>query len=73
MLGGPKRYGYLCLMRPPVPGAVPRDGLVRCDDVGGYSKESGRHYWGRVVYDRELTEAEAEHYDLEPTALVVLD
>ena len=69
----PMRYGYLCLMRPPMPGAVPRDGLIQCEDKEGRSMESGHHYWGRVVYNRELTEDEVRHYELEPAALAVLD
>lgn len=66
-------YGYLCLMRPPCPGAVPREGLIQSDGRVGYSMSSGHHYLGRVVYDRELTEDEIRHYDLEPTPLVVVD
>ena len=66
-------YGYLCLMRPPMPGAVPIDGLIQCDDKEGRSMESGHHYWGRVVYSRKLTEGEIRHFDLEPTALAALD
>ena len=68
----PVYYGYLCLMRPPMPGAVPRDGLTHCEEKDDYSI-SGHHYWGRVVYNRKLTEDEIRHYDLEPTALATLD
>ena len=56
-------YRYLCRMRPPGPGAVPRDGLMYADcsekDV------NGRHYWGVAAYSRKLSKEEAEHYDLE--------
>jgi len=67
-----QEYAYLCLMRPPVPGAVPREGLDSVDFKEGHSL-SGHHYWGHVIYNRRLTEEEAHHYDLEETALVVLD
>ena len=73
MLEGSMHYGYLCLMRPPELGAIPREGLVQCDYKDGYSAESGHHYWGRAVYERELTEEEVRHYDLERTALAVTD
>lgn len=65
-------HAYLCLMRPPTPGAIPRDGLERVDFKEGRSL-LGRHYWGRVIYTRELSEEEMSHYDLEDTALCVLD
>lgn len=65
-------HGYLCLMRPPYPGAVPRDGLEKIDFKEGRGK-SGHFYWGRAVYSRKLSEEEVKHYDLEETALAVLD
>ena len=67
-----KRYAYLCLMRPPTPGAVPREGLDFVDFREGKSL-SGHHYWGHAVYKRQLTPQEMDHYDLEETALVVTD
>ena len=65
--------GYLCLMRPPMIGAVPKRGLVQVDFREGASMESGHHYWGRVVYNRELSPEEVADYELERTALAVLD
>ena len=65
-------YGYYCLMRPPMPGAVPRDGMVRCEAKEGTAL-SGHHYWGRVMYERKLTDYEVKHYDLEPAAMVAPD
>lgn len=65
-------HGYLCLMRPPYPGAVPRDGLERVDFKEGRAP-SGHFYWGRAMYSRELSEEERSHYDLEETPLAVLD
>lgn len=67
-----QQFAYLCLMRPPTPGSVPRDGLDSVDFKEGCSL-SGHHYWGHAIYNRKLTEEEVWHYDLEETALVVLD
>ena len=55
---------YRCLMRPPMPGAVPREGLNAVWFDEGETP-SGHHYWGTAVYIRELTEEEISHYDLE--------
>ena len=67
-----KVWAYLCLMRPPMPGAIPMDGLDFVDWREGKSL-SGHHYWGRAVYTRKLTEEEVRLYELEETALVVTD
>ena len=67
-----EKYAYLCLMRPPTPGAVPKDGLDSVDFREGKSL-SGHHYWGHAIYNRKLSEKEMDHYDLEETALCVLD
>lgn len=64
-----KRYGYLCLMRPPMPGSVPRDGLISASFDEGVSARSGHRYCGTVVYGRELSAAEIEGYELEKTVL----
>ena len=37
-------YRYMMLMRPPVPGAIPREGLVEVLDRESW--RNGRHYWG---------------------------
>ena len=73
MLNEKEYYGYYCLMRPPMPGAVPIDGLVQCEDKEGVSLASKHHYWGRVVYDRPLSAEEVLHFELEPTSLAVTD
>jgi hypothetical protein len=67
-----EQYGYYCLMRLPGPGAIPKDGLDGVDFKEGYSL-SGHHYWGHAIYNRKLTDEEVLHYDLEETALVVMD
>lgn len=58
-----KKYRYGCRMRPPGPGAVPRDGLIRC--VYDYAMWLPDEYWGGVEYNRPLTPEEVDHYDLE--------
>lgn len=58
-----EEYTYLCRMRPPAPGAVPRNGLKAV-----FPEEyewNDRRYWGRVVYDRKLTEKELAEYELD--------
>lgn len=56
-------YRYACLMRPPGPGAVPRDGLLQC--LYDYAMWYPDKYWGEVEYSRQLTPDEIDHYDLE--------
>ena len=58
-------YKYLLLMRPPQPGAMPKDGLIYPEFKTGYSRKSHHHYWGFVVYSRELTKEEIFQYELE--------
>lgn len=58
------RWLYRCVMRPPSPGAVPRDGLINCDFTEWVDLH-GKHYWGRVVYNRRLTKKEIADYELE--------
>ena len=55
-------YVYKTVLRPPGPGAVPRDGLIRADCVESW--QNNRHFWGHAVYNRRLTKEEMEHYDL---------
>lgn len=57
-------WAYRCLMRPPTPGAIPREGLDRCDYCDGTTL-GGHYFWGTAVYTRELTEEEIRDYDLE--------
>lgn len=55
---------YAALMRPPGPGAVPRDGLRETGYTEGYTP-SGHHAWGWADYNRYLSPEEISHYDLE--------
>lgn len=57
-----KEYHYFLRMRPPAPGAVPREGLLRCTDREIFY--DGQRYWGEAVYNRQLTTEEVEHYEL---------
>lgn len=54
-----KTWLYGCRMRPPGPGAVPRDGLIQC------SYDDAPRYWGYAEYSRALTEDEISHYELD--------
>lgn len=67
-----QEWAYRCLMRPPVPGAIPREGLDRVDYREGNTL-SGHYYYGTVTYTRKLADWEIRHYDLEEIALVVVD
>ena len=58
-------YKYLLLMRPPQPGALPRDGLIYSEFKTGYSRKTHHHYWGYAIYNRELTKEEIHQYELE--------
>jgi hypothetical protein len=51
-------------MRPPQPGAIPRNGLQEIHD-GEFVAPSGHHAWGWAEYNRRLTDAEISGYELE--------
>lgn len=59
-------YRYYCKYRPPMPGSVPKQGLV---NIGAYDwpqKFDGIPcgVWGYVEYSRRLTEREIADYEL---------
>lgn len=63
------QYQYLCHQRPPMPGAVPANGLVRVKDppdgidvvvIDGVTYNC----WGYVIYNRPLTDRELSDYEL---------
>lgn len=58
------RARYALLMRPPMPGAIPRDGLLETKCIEGYTP-SGHHAWGWAEYNRFLTDDEIRQYELE--------
>ena len=62
-------YEYLCHQRPPMPGAVPKAGLIETRNPPDGVDEvvvDGVSYicWGYVVYDRPLTDKEMSDYEL---------
>lgn len=63
-----KRYVYYMLMRPPMPGAMPIDGLVDLKDFGdkAYVREIDREAWGKLVYMRKLSDEEVWNWELAP-------
>lgn len=64
-------YKYYLTQRAPGPGAIP-GGAAEVLDYGGkkYVDEIGGEAWGEAVYDRELTEAEADGWELSPEGRV---
>lgn len=59
---------YYMTQRPPMPGAMPRSGLVEIEEFDGrvYCKEIMREAYARLTYDRELTKQEIYDYELTP-------
>ena len=60
---------YALLMRPPAPGAMPRDGLLEAKETEG-TAPSGHHAWGWAEYNRLLSEKEKMDYDLEYISMI---
>ena len=58
-------YRYYCRFRPPMPGAIPRNGLqnVCAFDVKDVVFDNVEA-WGYADYDRPLTEKEINDYEL---------
>ena len=61
---GDAYYSYALLMRPPAPGALPKEGLIHVSYLQGKTA-SGHYYWGSAEYNRRLTEEELKQYDME--------
>ena len=51
-------------MRPPMPGSIPREGLIEIKDIEGTTPKN-HHAWGWAEYNRYLTEQEIKDYELE--------
>jgi hypothetical protein len=59
------KFEYYTLYRSPGPGCQPMDGLVDVVDFNGRIRtEDGVTAWGKVVYDRPLTDAEIRDNEL---------
>ena len=65
-------YKYFCPMRPPQPGAVPKEGLQYVEFFKGrkYVFQIKEMAWGYVVYNRPLTAEEIADYELIPAPKV---
>ena len=59
-----KVYRYYCRFRPPMPGAIPRQGLVRTFAYDYKQSIGGIGAWGFAEYDRPLTDQEVDQYEL---------
>lgn len=59
-----KVYRYYCRFRPPMPGAIPKQGLVNLTSFDYRQSYDGIECWGWVEYDRELTKDEINDYEL---------
>lgn len=61
-------YRYYCKYRPPMPGAIPRQGL---DRVGCYDAKQNIcndiSAWGYAEYNRPLADDEVYQYELAPS------
>lgn len=57
------RYRYGMRLRGFSIGCQPMNGLIECIDEN--VEENGRKYWSRLLYDRRLTDAELEAYELD--------
>lgn len=60
-------YRYYCQYRPPMPGSIPRQGLVRAYSYDCKQCIGGVWAWGFAEYDRELTADEVAQYELFPS------
>lgn len=61
-----KTYTYAMLQRPPMPGAMPKKGLV---EVQSFDKKEpvvqiNKMAWGILRYDHPLTDREIDDYEL---------
>ena len=63
-----KVYRYYCRFRPPMPGGIPRKGLVHTASFDWPQSFNGITAWGWAEYDRELTDKEVDDYELAASA-----
>lgn len=62
-----KVYRYYCQYRPPMPGSIPRKGLVHVADYDYPQSFNGISAWGIAEYDRPLDKSEISDYELAPS------
>ena len=63
-----KMYSYYMTQRPPMPGAMPEEGLEFIDEENRlrFINEIGCDAYARLTYNRELTAKEVSDYELVP-------
>ena len=61
-----KEFSYYSILRPIAPGTYPKDGMKELQNFEErkFVEEIGREAYGRVTYDRMLSPAELDQYDL---------
>lgn len=61
-------YTYFLRMRPPAPGAIPREGLQETYEYPHpiYDSMDQHLLYGYANYNRKLTQEEIDHYELLP-------
>lgn len=62
-----KVYRYYCKFRPPMPGGIPREGLVNTGEYDWPQSFDGVRAWGFAEYNRELSSKEIDDYELAPS------
>lgn len=61
-------YKYYMTQRPPMPGAMPKDGLIDIHEVmpAEYCDAVGHNVYATLTYDRQLSKGEIRAYELTP-------
>lgn len=61
-------YCYFMTQRPPMPGAMPKEGLYEIEDYDAkkFVPEVGCTAYAKLYYGRELSKEEVKQYELEP-------
>jgi len=61
-------YYYYSTQRPAAPGTCPKNGVINVENYPQrkYCPEIHAFAWGRICYDRQLTEKETADYELKP-------
>ena len=59
------RYVYYMTQRPPMPGAMPKEGLIEIEAREPWKRLPGvGRAYAKLIYDRRLTDKEIEDYEL---------
>lgn len=62
-----KVYRYYTRLRPPMPGAIPLNGVTNTATFDWKQSFNGVGCWGWAEYDHELTQKEIDDYELAPS------